>query len=172
MNGREVYKFASRVLPRAFNEAVAKAGVETESVDLLIPHQANTRIIDSARDSLGLENGTVYVNVDRYGNTSAASIPVALYEAIEEGRLKPGLAAGPGGLRRGTHLGVRDLEVAGVSDGWPSGRLAGEEGEEAGAQDQQPHQGRAQGGDQDAGRGGVLRPAHQRFLPRVQGIGQ
>ena len=94
MNGREVYKFASRVLPRAYNEAMVKAGLEDESVDLLIPHQANTRIIDSARDSLGLENGTIYVNVDRYGNTSAASIPVALYEAIEEGRLKPGSLLG------------------------------------------------------------------------------
>lgn len=90
MNGREVYKFASRILPRAFNEAIAKAGVQANSVDLLIPHQANTRIIDSARDSLALEDGTVYVNVDRYGNTSAASIPVALCEAVEEGRLKPG----------------------------------------------------------------------------------
>lgn len=90
MNGREVYKFASRILPRAFHQAVEKAHVRPEDVDLLIPHQANIRIIQSARDNLAVNEGAVYVNVDRYGNTSAASIPVALCEAIAEGRLQPG----------------------------------------------------------------------------------
>jgi 3-oxoacyl-[acyl-carrier-protein] synthase-3 len=90
MNGREVFKFASRILPKAFHQAAVKAGIRPEDVDLLIPHQANIRIIDSARDHLKLNGDTVYVNVDRYGNTSAASIPVALCEAIEEGRLRPG----------------------------------------------------------------------------------
>lgn len=90
MNGREVYKFASRILPRAFHEAVEKAGVRPEDVNLLVPHQANIRIIESARESLSVDDGVVYTNVDRYGNTSAASIPVALCEAIEEGRLHPG----------------------------------------------------------------------------------
>ncbi|HEX9015042.1 MAG TPA: beta-ketoacyl-ACP synthase 3, partial [Chloroflexota bacterium] len=90
MNGREVYKFASRILPKAFHQAVEKAGVSPADVDLLIPHQANLRIIDSARDSLSLDGDSVYVNVDKYGNTSAASIPIALCEAIAEGRIRPG----------------------------------------------------------------------------------
>jgi 3-oxoacyl-[acyl-carrier-protein] synthase III len=89
MNGREVFKFASRILPRAFHQAVQKAGVQPEDVDLLIPHQANIRIIQSARENLLVNPDAVYVNVDRYGNTSAASIPVALCEAIDEGRLQP-----------------------------------------------------------------------------------
>ena len=89
MNGREVYKFASRILPQAFKQAVERAGVRPQDVDLLVPHQANIRIIESARNGLAVDENTVYVNVDRYGNTSAASIPVALCEAIEEGRLKP-----------------------------------------------------------------------------------
>jgi 3-oxoacyl-[acyl-carrier-protein] synthase III len=90
MNGREVYKFASRILPRSFHEVLVKAGIGPEQIDLLIPHQANIRIIDSARDYLSVGDGVVYVNVDRYGNTSAASIPVALCEAMDEGRLEPG----------------------------------------------------------------------------------
>ncbi len=90
MNGREVFKFASRILPRAFHRAVDQAGMRPEDVDLVVPHQANMRIIESARDNLSVNGDAVYVNVDRYGNTSAASIPVALCEAIEEGRLRPG----------------------------------------------------------------------------------
>ncbi len=90
MNGREVFKFAARILPRVFNESLEKAGVKAKDVDLLIPHQANIRIIDSARESLSMGEEAVYVNVDRYGNTSAASIPVALCEAIDEGKVKPG----------------------------------------------------------------------------------
>ena len=90
MNGREVYKFASRILPKAFHEALDGAGLRPEDVDLLIPHQANIRIIDSARESLSVDGDAVYVNVDRYGNTSAASIPMALCEAIDEGRIKAG----------------------------------------------------------------------------------
>lgn len=90
MNGREVYKFASRVLPRAFHEAAEKAQIRPEDVDLLIPHQANVRIIDSARDSLQVNGDSVYVNVAKYGNTSAASIPLALCEAIDEHKLGPG----------------------------------------------------------------------------------
>ena len=94
MNGREVFKFASRILPRAFHQALDKAGVRPEDVDLLIPHQANIRIIESARDNLLVNGDNVYVNVDRYGNTSAASIPVALCEAIDEGKLHPGSLLG------------------------------------------------------------------------------
>ncbi len=90
MNGREVFKFAARILPRAINETLEKAGVKAEDVGLLIPHQANMRIINSARESLGFAEDAVFVNIDRYGNTSAASIPIALCEAIEEGKVSPG----------------------------------------------------------------------------------
>lgn len=90
MNGKEVFKFASRILPRAFHQALEKAGIRPDEVNLLVPHQANIRIIESARQSLAVPEDAIYVNVHRYGNTSAASIPVALCEAIEEGRLKPG----------------------------------------------------------------------------------
>jgi 3-oxoacyl-[acyl-carrier-protein] synthase-3 len=90
MNGREVFKFAARILPRALRETLEKAGVKAEDVNLLIPHQANIRIINSARENLAISEEAVYVNVDRYGNTSAASIPVALCEAIDEGKIGPG----------------------------------------------------------------------------------
>lgn len=90
MNGREVYKFASRILPKAFNKTLDKAGVRPEEVELLIPHQANIRIIEAARDNLAIREDALYVNVNRYGNTSAASIPIALCEAIDQGKLYPG----------------------------------------------------------------------------------
>jgi 3-oxoacyl-[acyl-carrier-protein] synthase-3 len=90
MNGREVFKFAARILPTVFHQTLQKAGISPEDVDLLIPHQANSRIIDSARHNLKLADEAIFMNVSRYGNTSAGSIPVALCEAIEEGRLKPG----------------------------------------------------------------------------------
>ncbi len=94
INGREVFQFASRILPRSFHQALDKAGVQPDDVDLLIPHQANIRIIQSARDNLQVNDDAVYVNVDRYGNTSAASIPVALCEAIDEGKVQPGALLG------------------------------------------------------------------------------
>jgi 3-oxoacyl-[acyl-carrier-protein] synthase-3 len=86
MNGREVFKFATRVMARAAIEAVEQAGLTWDDVDLLIPHQANARIIELAARQLGVPMDKVFVNLDRYGNTSAASIPVALVEAIEQGR--------------------------------------------------------------------------------------
>ena len=86
MNGREVFKFATRVLARAAAEALEKSGVSLDDVDLLIPHQANLRIIELAARQLGMPMDKVFVNIDRYGNTSAASIPIALVEAIEQGR--------------------------------------------------------------------------------------
>ncbi len=108
MSGREVFKFASRIIPRAFHETLERAGVKADEVDLLIPHQANIRIIENARENLNLDPDSVYVNVDRYGNTSAASIAVALCEAIEEGRVKPGsllaMIAFGGGLTWGSVL--------------------------------------------------------------------
>jgi len=90
MNGREVFKFAVRVMGNAAEEALHKAGLTKEDIDLLIPHQANIRIIQSALERLGLPEEKCVVNVDRYGNISAASIPVALAEAVEEGRVREG----------------------------------------------------------------------------------
>ena len=90
MNGREVYRFAVTAMTSSLEAAVEKAEITLDQIDLLIPHQANIRIIHSAAQTLGLPLEKVFTNVDKYGNTSAASIPVALCEAIEEGRVKPG----------------------------------------------------------------------------------
>jgi 3-oxoacyl-[acyl-carrier-protein] synthase-3 len=90
MEGREVFKFAITRMPEASRQAVEAAGLQLSDIDLFIPHQANTRIIDSAAKSLGIPSEKVFVNVDRYGNLSAASPAVALCEAVEEGRLKEG----------------------------------------------------------------------------------
>ncbi|HLO03000.1 MAG TPA: beta-ketoacyl-ACP synthase III [Symbiobacteriaceae bacterium] len=90
MNGQEVFKFAVRVMNEATGEILAKAGWTADQIDLLVPHQANGRIIDAAVKRLGLPAERVVVNVDRYANTSSASIPIALWEAQEAGRLKPG----------------------------------------------------------------------------------
>lgn len=90
MNGREVFKFAVRVMNTATDEALEKAGVKKEDIDLLVPHQANRRIIDAAVERLGLSEDKVVINLDRYGNMSSASIPVALDEALAEGRIQEG----------------------------------------------------------------------------------
>ena len=88
MNGPEVFRFATRVMGRTAKEACDKAFVSMEDVDLFIPHQANTRIIKSASKYLKLNPSKVYENLHKYGNTSSASIPLALCEAIQEGRVK------------------------------------------------------------------------------------
>ncbi len=90
MNGREVFKFATTVMGTALDEALEKAGLKAEDIDLFIPHQANARIIDLAARNHNLPPEKVMVNVDRYGNTSAASVPLALSEAFEAGRIQPG----------------------------------------------------------------------------------
>jgi 3-oxoacyl-[acyl-carrier-protein] synthase-3 len=90
MDGRRVFKFATRVMSKAAIEAVKASGLSLSDIDLLIPHQANLRIIELARRHLGLPEEKIFINVDRYGNTSAASIPIALCEAIEEGRVNEG----------------------------------------------------------------------------------
>lgn len=90
MNGQEVFKFAVRVMNEASVQVLEKAGLSKADVDLLVPHQANVRIIDAAMKRLAVGPDKVVVNLDRYGNTSSASIPVAMCEALEEGRLKDG----------------------------------------------------------------------------------
>ncbi|GAB4535776.1 MAG: ketoacyl-ACP synthase III [Anaerolineae bacterium] len=91
MDGRQVFKFATRVMGEATLQAIDKAGLTLDDIDLLIPHQANLRIIELAARHLGLPMEKVVVNLDRYGNTSAASIPIALVEALEEGRIRDGM---------------------------------------------------------------------------------
>lgn len=90
MEGRDVFRFATKVIPGSMLEALEKANLKPSDLALVIPHQANIRIIDNAREKLGLPPERVFTNVDRYGNTSAASIPVALCEAFEEGRITTG----------------------------------------------------------------------------------
>ncbi|HEX9056758.1 MAG TPA: beta-ketoacyl-ACP synthase III [Ktedonobacterales bacterium] len=94
MQGSEVFKFATRIMGTAMEEALAKAGMTAEEMDLFIPHQANLRIIESASKRLGLPAEKVFVNIADYGNTSAAAIPIALCEAIEQGRVYPGAHLG------------------------------------------------------------------------------
>ena len=88
MNGREVFKFAVRIMGEASTKVVEKAGLEPEDVDMFVPHQANIRIMESARDRLGIEKEKMSVTVDRYGNTSAASIPLSIAYEIEQGKIK------------------------------------------------------------------------------------
>ena len=90
MNGKEVFKIAVRSMEEVSRQALAEAGVTIDQVSLVIPHQANKRIIVALAERLGVPMEKVMVNLDKYGNTSAASIPVALDEARREGRIKPG----------------------------------------------------------------------------------
>ncbi|WP_027882502.1 beta-ketoacyl-ACP synthase III [Meiothermus rufus] len=90
MNGREVFKFAVRVMNTATLEAIEKAGLTPQEIKYLIPHQANARIIEAARERLQLPPEQVWVNVDRYGNTSTASMLIALQEALDAGRIHNG----------------------------------------------------------------------------------
>jgi 3-oxoacyl-[acyl-carrier-protein] synthase-3 len=90
MAGREVFKAAVLTMAEACDEALRRAGVTAEEIDLLVPHQANIRIIEATAKHAGLPMDKVMVNVDCYGNTSSASIPLALNQAVQEGRLKPG----------------------------------------------------------------------------------
>jgi 3-oxoacyl-[acyl-carrier-protein] synthase-3 len=90
MNGSEVFKFATRVVAQSAGRVLAKCGKTVEDVDLFVPHQANLRIIDAASTKLGIARDKVYTNLQKYGNTSCASIPLCLSGAREEGRLHEG----------------------------------------------------------------------------------
>ena len=89
MNGRQVFRFATRVLAASIEETVEKAGLTIEDIDLIVPHQANTRIIETAAKRLKIPVERFYMNVHAVGNTSAASIPIALCDAVQDGRLRP-----------------------------------------------------------------------------------
>jgi 3-oxoacyl-[acyl-carrier-protein] synthase-3 len=90
MDGQEVFKFAVRTLASSLKHTIYQAGLTPDDIDLFIPHQANARIIEAAARQMRVPLDKFYINLDRYGNTSAASVPLAMVEAIEEGRLKEG----------------------------------------------------------------------------------
>ncbi len=89
MNGREVYKFAVTTTQRMMAQTLEAAGVNPEDLALVISHQSNKRILESARDRFGLPEDKLYINIDRFGNTSAASAAICLHEAYEQRRIKP-----------------------------------------------------------------------------------
>lgn len=90
MNGREVYKFATRAMPKAVRGACAKVGITVDDLDLLLPHQANLRIIETAVKALGIAEEKVYNNIHKYGNTSSATVMTCLDECVRQGRLRRG----------------------------------------------------------------------------------
>lgn len=94
MQGSEVFKFATRIMGTAMEDALANAGMTAADMDLFIPHQANLRIIEAASKRLGVPSEKVFVNIHDYGNTSAAAVPIALCEAIDQGRVYPGAHIG------------------------------------------------------------------------------
>jgi 3-oxoacyl-[acyl-carrier-protein] synthase-3 len=105
MRGNEIFKVAVRNMSGISLEMLKKAGLTVDDVDLVIPHQATQRITDAVAKKLGVENDRVYSNIDRLGNTSSASIPIALDECMESGKLKEGdvllLTAFGGGITWG-----------------------------------------------------------------------
>ncbi len=106
MNGREVFKFATRVITDSTTRLLEALELSADEIDLFVPHQANSRIIDHAVERLGIDPAKVVVNLDRFGNTSSASVPMAMAEARDQGRLKSGdlllLIAFGGGLTWGS----------------------------------------------------------------------
>jgi 3-oxoacyl-[acyl-carrier-protein] synthase-3 len=90
MDGSEVFKFAVRIMVQATETVLEQSGIPIEEIKLIIPHQANIRIIDSAVKRLNISTDRVFSNVHKYGNTSSASIPIALTESVEEGLVAKG----------------------------------------------------------------------------------
>lgn len=119
MDGRQVFRFATRVMGQVAKEAVEQAGLEMDDIELFIPHQANLRIIKTAARFLDLPMDRVFVNVDRYGNTSSASVPIAVCEAVEEGRLQPGDHVVLVGFGGGLTWGASVIQWAYEPQEWP-----------------------------------------------------
>lgn len=88
MNGKGVYSFVVKLLPNYVEELIKKAGLKTNDIDYMVPHQANIRIIKAVQDRIGISDDKIITNLERYGNTSAASIPIALVEGVENGSMK------------------------------------------------------------------------------------
>jgi len=121
MNGREVYRFAVQVMADASASALKLCGLTSADVSLFVPHQANIRIIESAAKRLGLPFEKIFVNLDKYGNTSAASIPLALDEAVREGRINEGDIVVTVGFGAGLTWGANVIEwnARGCKNGVP-----------------------------------------------------
>ncbi len=124
--GQEIFKRAVSGMGAAAKNVLEKVGLTKEDVDLVVPHQANLRIIDALSRRIGIEKEKVYVNIHRYGNMSAATTPVALTEALEEGRVRPGdtilMPAFGGGLTWCAHLikwGNREISLKGADASLP-----------------------------------------------------
>jgi 3-oxoacyl-[acyl-carrier-protein] synthase-3 len=117
MNGREVFKFATRIMVYSAHGVLEECGKTVDDVDVYIPHQANKRIIDYAADKLGIPTEKTVVNVDRFGNTSSGSIPLALADARAEGRLRDGALVLMTGMGAGLTWGSALLE-------WTNGKGA------------------------------------------------
>ena len=115
MDGPEVYRFATRVLVSSAEELLGECNAEVGDIDLYIPHQANKRIIDHAARNLGIPDEKIFVNLQRYGNTSSASIPLCLAEATDEGRLAPGMHVLMTGMGAGLTWGSAYIV-------WPNGK--------------------------------------------------
>ncbi len=111
MEGRSVFKWAVRVVADSTYDCLAHAGLKMDDIDLMILHQANIRIIDSAVADFSIDREKVFVNLDRYGNTSAASIPIALDEALASGKLKPGQRAVLCGFGSGLAWGTAVIQL-------------------------------------------------------------
>ena len=110
MNGREVFKFATRVMVSSAQALLSEVGQTIDDVDVYVPHQANTRIINYAAQKLGIPEDRIVVNVDRYGNTSSGSIPLALADAEADGRLEPGATVLMTGMGAGLTWGSALME--------------------------------------------------------------
>ena len=111
MDGREVYKFAIKAIPRAIKGACEKAGIDVNSIDMIVPHQANVRIMETAAANLGLGIEKFYMNLEKYGNTSSASVPLCLDEFIKEGGLKEGMRICVVGFGGGLTYGAAVFEI-------------------------------------------------------------
>ena len=101
MGGREVYKFATKVMPQSLLQACEKAGIQAGELDWIVPHQANVRIVQTAMDRLGLPMEKAWMTIDHTGNTSSASIPIALDELHRAGRVRRGDKIGLSGFGAG-----------------------------------------------------------------------
>jgi len=130
MKGKELFKVAVRGMDDSLRKALAEAGLTPADLELVIPHQANLRIIDAVRERTGLPPERVIVNIDRYGNTSSASIPITLDEVVRAGRLKPGdhvgFVAFGGGITWGASVATWTLPVPAGANGTGRAHVAAE----------------------------------------------
>ena len=115
MNGPEVFKGAVRGMSEAFHQALKSGDLQLDNIDLMVAHQANARIIEGVRSRLNLPTSKVYQNLERYGNTSSASIPIALYDAVRENVLKEGMRVGVAGFGGGFAWGAAIIRWGNVT---------------------------------------------------------